>query len=219
MSSTSLSANVQTSDHDVAECTDTSTAIPSITNDKPGIIEETPTIQPLNVRRKDSIAETYNEISLCSDDTTLLGPTLPSFSVPSSATKLFSAFPSDDAGLSLESECTTFDQKAVDSSGPSILASPDKYLAFQTPRFTFSPLRSPFTAPLSPSVSSLSSCNSILGGHDLGRESLTPRFNHLRAVLEGRFEDPPPLPTVKDHRRHNNACISVHRTTIGIISK
>ncbi|THH03840.1 hypothetical protein EW145_g5962 [Phellinidium pouzarii] len=46
------------------------------------------------------------------------------------------------------------------------------------------------------SVSSLGSNASSLGlRQDWGRESLTPRFNHLRAVLEGRFEDPPPLPS------------------------
>ena len=68
----------------------------------------------------------------------MLDPTLPSFPVLSSTTKLFSAFPSDDDGLSIRSQCTTFEKNAVDSSSPPILASPEKYLAFQTPRLTFS---------------------------------------------------------------------------------
>lgn len=117
--------------------------------------------------------------------------TLPSFSIPSSATKLFTSLPSDGNNYS------TYSAKEVTLDVPS----PQYDILSPRGRLTTDPYLSEMLPPSSSrrlsvdSSSSSSSVGSLTQRHDWGRESLTPRFNHLRTVLEGNNGEVPPMPT------------------------
>ena len=128
---------------------------------------------------------------------------LPSFSVPSSATLLFSS-------LSSERELQTVMTKSGENSplkspgstfGTTKITS-DRTPGLELPSDRFFSMLSPISSPLLPLSHSLSACSlssdETFAFQDWCRESLTPRFNHLRAVLEGRAQDTPAMPSI-DH--------------------
>lgn len=129
---------------------------------------------------------------------------LPSFSIPSSATKLFLSLNSErelKTSLSSSREQSFSEERflsrisAVDSKES--LDGRNQLNCINNPmlaRLSSSSSTSP-SCPLSPCSSSSSETFAF---QDWCRESLTPRFNHLRAVLEGRLEDPPAMPPI-DH--------------------
>lgn len=129
---------------------------------------------------------------------------LPSFSVPSSATKLFLSLNSERELKTswLSSREQSFSEErflsrisSVDSEESLVGRNHQKCLDNpMLAKFSSSPSISP-ACPLSPCSSSSSETFAF---QDWCRESLTPRFNHLRAVLEGHPEDPPVMPPI-DH--------------------
>lgn len=129
---------------------------------------------------------------------------LPSFSVPSSATKLFLSLNSErelKSSLPSSREQSFSEERflsrisAVDS-----IESLDgrNQLKFLDNTMLARLLSSPSIPPSCPLSPCSSSSSENFAFQDWCRESLTPRFNHLRAVLEGRFEDPPAMPPI-DH--------------------
>ncbi|KAH8116582.1 hypothetical protein DFH11DRAFT_1220280 [Phellopilus nigrolimitatus] len=168
-------------------------------------------IRPLSVKKSTSSPalrdeQTHNS-SMSSPDFTSV---LPSFSIPSSATILFATFPSnevtlDDARSSSRRSLSSAQGQASSKGFVSASTSAVSYIArcATTPHNKSAAVLS-LLSP-TPSASSMhrlsTDSTSSMGSSMIGRrvdwchESLTPRFNHLRAVFEGRFEDPPPLPT------------------------
>lgn len=128
---------------------------------------------------------------------------LPSFTIPSSATKLFSSFVSDESGFPGTKTANSQKSRQQDPGRESMTTSSIVHSALSprgrsTALLEFLPQILPPSSPHRLSIDSTSSSDSSVGSltqrHDWGRESLTPRFNLLRAVLEGHCDEPPPLP-------------------------
>lgn len=157
-------------------------------------------------------SETTLQSSISSQ--TALRNNLPSFSIPSTATELFASLPS--SGISTEICTATGERRSLSTPGlgyglvSSICSTkPSNVAATKSLQTPSSPSSSPVHPPLH-TLSPSSTCSSnsgisSFGRRDWCRESLTPRFNHLRAVLEGRCEDPP---TLTSHDERSNTRFS-----------